>query len=88
MGVVRRVEYKDVVEDERVAPSREVEEILAELKSPELIQQSYLPRVRRWKRGSLCPYLESVEVPMPSSPWKLEMIRFDRDVVVIGGLAA
>lgn len=82
MGVVRRVEYKDIVEDERSRSGREVEEILAELKSPELIKRATLhmydvgseevyARINRWK----FPHLQR----------KLEMIHVNHDVVVIGG---
>jgi DNA polymerase-3 subunit alpha len=82
MGVVRRVEYKDIVEDERSRTGREVEEILAELKRPDLIKRATLHmydtsdeevygRINRWK----FPYLQK----------KLGTIHVNHDVVVIAG---
>jgi DNA polymerase-3 subunit alpha len=81
-GVVRRVEYKDIVEDERSRSGREVEEILAELKRPDLIKRATLHmydtsdeevygRVNRWK----FPHLQR----------KLGTIHVNHDVVVIAG---
>jgi len=82
MGVVRRVEYKDIVEDERSRSGREVEEILAELKRPDLIKRATLHmydesdeevygRVNRWK--------------FPGLLKKLQTIHVNHDVVVIAG---
>jgi DNA polymerase-3 subunit alpha len=82
MGMVRKVEYKDIVEDERSRSGREVEEILKEIRHPELIKRATLhcydtsdeevyARVNRWRYPKLLS--------------KLAMIRPNRDVVVIIG---
>ena len=60
MGVVRKVEYKDMVEDERSRTGKDVEDILKELKRPDLIKRATLhlydtgeeevhARINRWK---------------------------------------
>jgi DNA polymerase-3 subunit alpha len=82
MGVVRRVEYKDIVEDERSRTGKEVEEILANLRSPELVKRATLhmydtseeevyARINRWR--------------FPKHARRLETIRVNHDVVVIVG---
>lgn len=82
MGVVRRVEYKDIVEDERSRTGKEVEEILKDLKRPDLIKRATLHmydtsdeevygRINRWK----FPFLLK----------KLQTIHVNHDVVVIAG---
>jgi DNA polymerase-3 subunit alpha len=82
MGMVRKVEYKDIVEDERSRSGREVEEILKTIKRPDLIKRATLhcfdtsdeevyARVNRWK--------------FPELQKQLGMIRVNRDVVVIVG---
>src|SRR5262249_51125071 len=72
-GVVRRVEYKDIVEDERSRTGREVEDILAELKRPDLIKRATLhmydtgdeevyARINRWRFPDLARTLETIHV--------------------------
>ena len=38
MGVVRNIEYKDLIEDERARSGDSVEEILKRVKNPELVK--------------------------------------------------
>jgi DNA polymerase-3 subunit alpha len=82
MGMVGKVEYKDIVEDERSRTGKEVEEILKELKRPDLVKRATLhcydvsdeevyARINRWK--------------FPNLQRQLVMIRPNRDVVVIFG---
>jgi DNA polymerase-3 subunit alpha len=82
MGMVGKVEYKDVVEDERSRSGKEVEEILKTLKRPDLVKRATLhcydvsdeevyARINRWK----FPHLQK----------QLAMIHPNRDVVVILG---
>jgi DNA polymerase-3 subunit alpha len=82
MGMVRRVEYKDIVEDERSRTGKEIEDILKELKRPDLIKRATLHfydtgqeevygRINRWK--------------FPRLARTLETIRVNHDVVVIAG---
>lgn len=82
MGMVGKVEYKDIVEDERSRTGKEVEEILKELKRPDLVKRATLhcfdvsdeevyARVNRWQ--------------FPKLQKQLATIRPNRDVVVILG---
>jgi DNA polymerase-3 subunit alpha len=82
MGMVGKVEYKDVVEDERSRSGKEVEEILATLKRPDLVKRATLhcydtsdeevyARVNRWQ--------------FPRLQKQLGMIHPNRDVIVILG---
>jgi DNA polymerase-3 subunit alpha len=82
MGMVKKVEYKDVVEDERSRSGKEVEEILKELKRPDLVKRATLhcydvsdeevyARVNRWQ--------------FPRLKKQLAMIHPNRDVIVIIG---
>jgi DNA polymerase-3 subunit alpha len=82
MGMVGKVEYKDIVEDERSRSGKEVEEILKTLKRPDLVKRATLhcydvsdeevyARINRWK--------------FPQLQKQLAMIRPNRDVVVILG---
>jgi len=81
-GVVRRVEYKDIVEDERSRTGKEYEEIIKDLKRPDLVKRATLhmydvsdeevyARVNRWR--------------FPELVSTLERIRINHDVVVILG---
>jgi DNA polymerase III subunit alpha len=81
-GVVRRVEYKDIVEDERSRTGKDIEEILADLKRPDLIKRATLhmydttdeevyARINRWQFPKLSKVLETIHV--------------NHDVVVIVG---
>jgi DNA polymerase-3 subunit alpha len=82
MGMVGKVEYKDIIEDERSRTGQEVEEILKTIKRPDLVKRATLhcydvtdeevyARINRWK----FPHLQS----------QLAMIHPNRDVVVILG---
>jgi DNA polymerase-3 subunit alpha len=82
MGMVGKVEYKDIIEDERSRTGKEVEEILKEIKRPDLVKRATLhcydpsdeevyARINRWK--------------FPRLQKQLTMIRPNRDVVVILG---
>jgi len=81
-GVVRRLEIKDIVEDERSITGREVEDILHDMKRPDLIKRATLhmydtsdeeifARVNRW----IFPQWLST----------LERIRLNHDVVIVAG---
>jgi DNA polymerase-3 subunit alpha len=82
MGMVGKVEYKDIVEDERSRTGKEVEEILKELKRPDLVKRATLhcfdnsneevyARVNRWQ--------------FPRLQKQLAQIHPNHDVVVILG---
>jgi DNA polymerase-3 subunit alpha len=82
MGMARSVEYSDLVEDERSRTGREVEDILKELKRPDLIKRATIhcydtsdeevyARISRWK--------------FPHMKKQLGIIRPNRDVVIIVG---
>jgi len=81
-GMVRRVEIKDIVEDERSRTGREYEEIILELKRPDLVKRATLhmfdtgeeevyARINRWK--------------FPDLLREIERIHVNHDVVVIAG---
>jgi Zierdtviridae DNA polymerase len=81
-GVVKRLEIKDIVEDERSITGREVEDILKDMKRPDLVKRATLhmydttdeiifARVNRW----IFPQLLRT----------LERIRPNRDVVIVAG---
>ena len=72
-GVVRRVEYKDIVEDEHSRTGKEYEEILKEIKRPDLVKRATLhmydtsdeevyARINRWKFPDLVRTLETIQV--------------------------
>jgi DNA polymerase-3 subunit alpha len=82
MGMVHKVEYKDIVEDERSRTGKEVEEILKTIKRPDLVKRATLhcfdtsdeevyARINRWK--------------FPNLQKQLAMIHPNRDVVIILG---
>jgi DNA polymerase-3 subunit alpha len=82
MGMVGKVEYKDIIEDERSRSGREVEEIMKTIRRPDLAKRATLhcydtgdeevyARINRW----LFPKLQK----------QLAMIRPNRDVVIIDG---
>jgi DNA polymerase-3 subunit alpha len=82
MGVVRRVEYKDIVEDERSRTGREIEEILASLRSPELVKRATL---HMYDTGEEEVYARINRWRFPRHARRLETIRVNHDVVVIVG---
>jgi Zierdtviridae DNA polymerase len=71
MGVVRNIEYKDLIEDERARSGDDVETILARTKDPELTKSCTLHcyddgdddvyiRVNRWKYPKFQKLIESI----------------------------
>jgi hypothetical protein len=72
-GIVKNREYKDIVEDTRSRTGREVKDILADLKRPDLIkscslrcydttdEEIYL-RINRWNFPRLKKVVESIAV--------------------------
>ena len=81
-GVVRTVEYKDIVEDERSRSGREVEEILAELSHPDLVKRATL---HMYDAGDELVYGRVNRFVFPKLRKILELIRPNTDVVVIAG---
>jgi DNA polymerase III subunit alpha len=82
MGVVRKVEIKDIAEDERSRTGKEMEEILASLKRPDLLKRATLHcydetdeevylRINRWR--------------FPKFIKRLQTIRVNHDVIVCAG---
>jgi DNA polymerase-3 subunit alpha len=72
-GVVRKVEYKDIIEDERSRTGEEVEDILKRIKRPDLVKRATLhmydtgeeevyARVNRWSFERLRKILETIHV--------------------------
>lgn len=70
-GVVRRVEFKDIVEDEHSRTGKEYEDILKELNRPDLVKRATLhmydtgdeevyARINRWKFPELVRTLETI----------------------------
>jgi len=81
-GVVGKVEYKDIVEDERSRTGREVEDILAELSHPELVKRATL---HMYDAGTEMVFARVNRFAFPGLRKHLETIRLNQDVVVIAG---
>ena len=83
-GVVRRVEYKDIVEDERSRTGKEIEEILKELKRPDLVKRATLHMYDAGK-GNEEVYARVNRWNFPRLRRSLELIRPNHDVVIVAG---
>lgn len=81
-GIVKTREYKDIVEDTRSRTGREVEDILAELKRPDLIKSCSL---RCYDDGPEEVYLRVNRWKFPSMKRTLESIAIGHDVVICVG---
>jgi DNA polymerase III subunit alpha len=82
MGMVRKVEYKDIVEDERSRTGKEVEEILKEIKRPDLIKRATL---HCFDTSDEEVYARVNRFQFPKLQRQLGTIRANRDVVIIAG---
>jgi DNA polymerase-3 subunit alpha len=81
-GVVRRVEYKDVIEDERSRTGEEIEDIVKRLKRPDLAKRATL---HMYDEGEEEVYARINRWRFPELVSTLERIRINHDVVVILG---
>jgi len=81
-GMVKKVEYKDVAEDERSRTGRELEDILAELKRPDLLKRATL---HMFDTGDEEVYARIHRYDFPRLRRELERIHVNHDVVVIAG---
>ncbi len=82
MGMVRRVEYKDIAEDERSRSGKEMEQILAELYRPDLLKRATL---HCYDATDEEVYLRINRFRFPALVRTLETIRANHDVVVCVG---
>ena len=82
MGMVRKVEYKDIVEDERSRTGKEIEEILAEIKRPDLIKRATL---HCFDTSDEEVYARVNRYQFPKLQKRLGTIRANHDVVVVLG---
>lgn len=82
MGVVRRVEYKDIAEDERSRSGREMEDILADLYRPDLLKRATL---HCYDDGDEEVYLRINRFRFQKFAARLETIRVNHDVIVCVG---
>ena len=82
IGMVKRVEYKDIAEDERSRTGRELEEILADLKRPDLLKRATL---HMFDTGDEEVYARVNRWDFPRLRTQLERIHVNHDVVVILG---
>jgi len=82
MGMVRKVEYKDIVEDERSRTGKEVEEILKTIKRPDLIKRATL---HCYDVGDEEVYARVNRFRFPTIQGKLGTIKINHDVVIISG---
>jgi len=82
MGMVKKVEYKDIVEDERSRTGKEVEDILREIKRPDLIKRATL---HCYDVSDEEVYARVNRFAFPKLQKQLGMIRPNRDVVIIVG---
>ena len=81
-GMVKRVEYKDIVEDERSRTGREVEDILKDLKWPHLVKRATL---HMFDTGDEEVYARIHRRDFPRLRKELERIHVNHDVVVVAG---
>jgi DNA polymerase-3 subunit alpha len=82
MGMVKLIEYKDIVEDERSRSGKEVEEILKEIKRPDLIKRATL---HCYDVSDEEVYARVNRFQFPKLQRRLATIRPNRDVVIILG---
>jgi DNA polymerase III subunit alpha len=82
MGMVKKVEYKDIVEDERSRTGKEVEEILKEIKRPDLIKRATL---HCYDTSDEEVYARVNRFQFPKLQKQLGTIHPNRDVVIILG---
>jgi DNA polymerase-3 subunit alpha len=82
MGMVKLIEYKDIVEDERSRTGKEVEEILKEIKRPDLIKRATL---HCYDTSDEEVYARVNRFQFPKLQRRLATIRPNRDVVIILG---
>ena len=82
MGMVRKVEYKDIVEDIRSRTGQEVEDIIKEIKRPDLIKRATL---HCYDTTDEEVYARVNRFTFPKLQARLATIRVNHDVVVIVG---
>jgi Zierdtviridae DNA polymerase len=81
-GMVRRVEYKDIVEDERSRTGREIEDIIKDLDRPDLVKRATL---HMFDTGDEEVYARVKRFDFPRLRTQLERIHVNHDVVVVAG---
>jgi DNA polymerase-3 subunit alpha len=82
MGMAKLIEYKDIVEDERSRSGKEVEEILKEIKRPDLIKRATL---HCFDTSDEEVYARVNRFQFPKLKRQIATIRPNRDVVIILG---
>jgi DNA polymerase III subunit alpha len=81
-GIVRRVEIKDIIEDEHSITGRDIEEIKADLKRPDLAKRA---TIHMYDEGDELIFARINRWVFPELLRTIESIRVNSDVVVIAG---
>lgn len=80
VGMVRKAEYKDAIEDERARTGKELDEIRNEMEKPDLVTSCTL---HCYDDGDEDVYVRITRFDFPKFKEALESIRLDQDVVYV-----
>lgn len=82
LGIPRDKNYKDYVEATRTRTGRDVEDIIAEMKDPELVKSCV---VRSYDEGDEDVYLRFNRYKFPKFEKALESLQLDQDLILVKG---